>query len=599
MVSIATPRRESGSNWRGITQLLGGIGRRNPWPLITLTILTIIGNTRTGLYVLALGGITQALIDQDRHRAIVWALILLAAGLIEQLYWPFRNHLRSMVGDDAGVFLQTRVLRKAAAIPLEHYEHAPFFNTLIRANDDLGGRSAHIISLLFDLLEVSIMFVSILAPIWFVDARIVWLIIIGCIPLFISNWRIAHAHHDVRTRNAPIELYANKLSDLILQRDAAAEIRLFGTGPRLVQRWLSARSRIADDSIRAVGVVSRAEITGEVFAVIGMAGAMALLVQNMIAGSASLGSLVAAILAITWGVSMVGGVAYRAREVRENSAFLNDIFVFEEEAARFQRSGSNLVSASKTPMTISLQNASFRYPDTDREVVCDLNLEITAGEHIALLGENGAGKSTLVRLIAGLYAPTSGAVYQDGDIATDTRNDIGAVFQDFVRWQFPLRDNVGFGNVQALGDDAGMLTALEKSDLGDLPEELEEGLDTWLGRELGERDLSGGQWQRLAIARAFFRDARLLILDEPTAALDPLAEQHLFERFRELADGKTAITISHRIGPARSADRILVMDRGQIIEDGTHESLMKRDGMYASMFRAQQEWYNQVNDDVD
>lgn len=599
MVSIAPSNQNSVSHWREIARLMGGIGRRNPWSLLALTCIVVVANTRTGLYVLGVGGITQALIDQNRNHAIVWTLVFLAAGIIEQLYWPFRRHLLSIVEDDATVFLQRRVLRRAATVPLEHYEQATFFNTLTRANDNLGGRSSAIITQLFELLQVSIMFVSILAPIWFIDARIVGIIVIGCIPLFITMWRTAYASHAVETLNAPNEIYATKLSDLMLQRDAAAELRLFGTGPALVQRWLGTRSRIADESIQAVGLVSRSELFGEFFACIGIAGALVLLIQNMINGTAPLGALVAAIFAITWGVSMVGGIAYRARELREDSAFLSDIFVFEKTAERFHRPTSLITSTSTKPMTISIRNASFRYPDTDRDVVHGLNLEIAPGEHIALLGENGAGKSTLVRLIAGLYAPTSGEVYQDNAIATDNRDDIGAVFQDFVRWQLPLRDNVGFGNVHALTNDAGMIAALEKSNLGDLLQELGEGLDTWLGREFGERDLSGGQWQRLAIARAFFRDARLLILDEPTAALDPLAEQRLFERFRELAAGKTAITISHRIGPARSADRILVMDRGRIIEDGTHESLMNRDGTYASMFRSQQEWYNQDSMDTD
>ncbi|MCA9833395.1 MAG: ABC transporter ATP-binding protein [Thermomicrobiales bacterium] len=589
MVSIASP---SNSEWHELIRLLSGIGRRNPWPLLALTLLTIVANTRTGLYVLTLGSITQALIDQNRNQAIAWAAVSLGAGLLEQLYWPFRNHLRSIVEDDAGVYLQKRVLRNTAKVPLEHYEYGPFFTTLTRANDNLGERAAAIISSGFDLLQVLVMFVSILAPVWFIDARIVWIILLGCIPVFSTTWRTARAFHDVKTRNAINELYATKLSDLVLQRDAAAEIRLFGTGPELVRRWLGARNRIAQDSVQAVGKISRAQLTGEIFTAASMASAIALLVHNMINGAAPLGSLIAVAFAIVWGVGMVGGSASVIRGVRENSVFLSDIFTFEREASRFKREPIHQISPSTAAMTINLCDASFRYPETDRDVVHNLNLEIAPGEHIALLGENGAGKSTLVRLIAGLYAPTSGKVYQDNCLATDARTDIAAVFQDFVRWQLPLRDNVEFGCITAITDEEAILVALSKSDLRDLPDQLAEGLDTWLGREFGERDLSGGQWQRLAIARAFFRDARLLILDEPTAALDPLAEQRLFERFRELADGKTAITISHRIGPARSADRILVMDQGQIVEDGTHDTLMAQDGLYAAMFRSQQEWYN-------
>jgi ATP-binding cassette subfamily B protein len=215
---------------------------------------------------------------------------------------------------------------------------------------------------------------------------------------------------------------------------------------------------------------------------------------------------------------------------------------------------------------------------------------------VAIVGENVAGKSTLVRLITGLYLPDSGVVRLDG---VDTRSDgfeayqarIAAVFQDYLSYQLPLRDNIGFGAVERPQNDADLMRAAKKANLDGLMDSLDDGLDTWLGRQFGERDLSGGQWQRVALARAFYRDAGLVILDEPTAALDPRAEQALFDRFAELMQDRTAIMISHRLGSARHADRILVMDDGRLVEDGTHEELMAAGGLYAAMFAAQAAWY--------
>lgn len=589
MVSIATPA--SDKLWRQIFDIIREVGKRNPWPLIALILVVVIGNSRTAFFVLALGGITQALIDQNRAQAIIWALVFIGSGLIEQIYWPLKNHLRSMVEDDAAVLLQTRVMRNAAIAPLELYEDATFFNTLTRANDDLGRRATLVLAQALDILQVVILFGGLLAPLWFIDPRLVVFVLIGCSPIFITTWKTATAFHEAKTINAPGERYASRLADLILLRESAAELRLFGTGPEIVNRWLSARFRIASDSTRAVGRVSKSQFTGEVFAAIGLASALVLLVGKFLLGQADLGSLVAVVFAISFSVSLMGSLAEGIRLVRENGAFLGDIFAFEQSASGFSSAAPVEFTAAHGPMSVSLHNVSFHYPNSEHDVVRNVNLEFTAGEHIALLGENGAGKSTLVRLIAGLYSPSEGEVLHNESLVKGASDDVGAVFQDFVRWQLPLRDNIGFGNLRRQSDDALILDALARADLASLPGELDDGLDSWLGREFGDRDLSGGQWQKLAIARAFFRNARLLILDEPTATLDPLAEQRLFERFRHLAADKTTLTISHRIGSARAADRILVMENGTIIEDGTHESLMQLGGTYSSMFRSQQEWY--------
>jgi ATP-binding cassette subfamily B protein len=225
-----------------------------------------------------------------------------------------------------------------------------------------------------------------------------------------------------------------------------------------------------------------------------------------------------------------------------------------------------------------------------------VTLHINAGERIAIVGENGAGKTTLVKLLIGLYQPEAGQVRVDGSVLTPeyaamVQQRVAVVFQDYATYPLTARENIGFGDLSHLWDDAALAEAAARAGVREFIESLPQKYDTYLGRQFGDTDLSGGQWQKIALARAFLRDADLVVLDEPTAAMDPLAELALFERFIELVQGCTAIMISHRLGAARLADRIFVMRDGRVVEEGDHDALMARDGEYARLFRAQAQWY--------
>jgi ATP-binding cassette subfamily B protein len=247
-------------------------------------------------------------------------------------------------------------------------------------------------------------------------------------------------------------------------------------------------------------------------------------------------------------------------------------------------------------MAVEADGLTFRYPGASRPVIRDVCLRIARGERIALVGENGAGKTTLVKLLIGLYQPDTGTVRLDGvplglGHAGQARRRIAAVFQDYATFQLTARENIGFGDLARMHDARALAEAAERAGIADVIARLAQGYDTYLGRQFGETELSGGQWQRLALARAFFRQADLLVLDEPTAALDPLAELALFERFAELVAGRTALMISHRLGVARLADRVLVLQGGMIVEEGHHDALVARGGVYAALFAAQAQWY--------
>lgn len=448
----------------------------------------------------------------------------------------------------------------------------------------------------------------VLGPPRLINPLFVPILIAGFVPGFITQYRTGRVVHEARLKHATGDRLLQRLGTILTDRNAAAELRLFGNGPDLVRRWSDARRRRDDDVLVAEQAKFRASVLGEIGVFAGIAISLIIIVRMLIDQRTPIGSWVTVLVGLEFMLGTVYGLAMTARNVREDSAFLSDFFAFEDEAdaiiARHRREQGSITSSARIAdgratdraMRIVANNVSFSYPDAEHPVVRDVSLTLEAGERVAIVGENGAGKSTLVRLLTGLYTPSAGTVTLDGvdTVSADAeqlRSQIGAVFQDYVPWQMTARENVGMSDLGRIGDDDALKMATDRAGILDLIDDLPDGFDSWLGRQFGERDISGGQWQRIALARAFFRESRFLVMDEPTAALDPLAEQRLFERFSSLAEGKTALTISHRLGPARFADRVIVMNGGRIVESGHHNDLMVRNGPYAKMFRAQAEWY--------
>ena len=284
-----------------------------------------------------------------------------------------------------------------------------------------------------------------------------------------------------------------------------------------------------------------------------------------------------------------------------NNPFLADYFSFLEMAptsvasALTRPAACAAVSTVPTPVGHGLrfEHVTFTYPESDKRVLDDVSFELRAGESVAIVGENGAGNGTLAKLIARLYDPSDGVVLLDGvDLRCYDKLDyyrhVSAVFQDYAHINLSAREAIGFGDVSRLSDDARILQAVDLGGARPVLDDLPHGLDTMLGKTI-ERgvELSGGQWQRLALARAFMRDAQVLILDEPSAVLDPLAERDIYQRFAQLTAGKTTVLISHRLASCKMAHRILVLEHGKIIEQGTHDALMAHGGRYADMFNAQ------------
>jgi ATP-binding cassette subfamily B protein len=281
----------------------------------------------------------------------------------------------------------------------------------------------------------------------------------------------------------------------------------------------------------------------------------------------------------------------------ENSLFLNDLYEFLDLERKIAEPDQPLPVPAPMQVGITFDHVNFQYPNSPREVLRDVSLEIEPGEVIALVGENGSGKTTLIKLLCRLYEPTSGQIKLDNINlnrfeSPQLRQHISIIFQDYVKYNLTARENIRFGNLDIADESESIVEAARRADAHDVIASLPRGYDTVLGKlfESGE-ELSIGQWQKVALARAFLRDSQIIVLDEPTSAMDPKAEYEVFLKFRELLNGRSAILISHRLSTVRMADRIYVLDKGSIVESGTHSELMKRAGTYADLFEKQAQHY--------
>jgi len=387
------------------------------------------------------------------------------------------------------------------------------------------------------------------------------------------------------------------------RRDEAKEVRIFTLAGHLFSRWLSLARRLAVERRQVEVRHSWLTLGADFIAAAAYAGCL-LLLSSLVAGAkVSFGGYAMLMQALQRFSGRLDQVMRHFATLHEQSLYLGDLYEFleidaperPEWRAPLEEEDSGGAVEVPSSAEIELRGVSFAYPGSDRLVLRGIDLTIKAGERIALIGENGAGKSTLVRVIMGLYQPTEGQVLLNGVDLREIpekklRRCFAAVFQEFVKYQFPAGENIRFGRLED-AEPWEVAEAAQLAGAASFIEQLPQGYETLLGRPLGGVDLSGGQWQKLAIARALIRKAPVVILDEPTAALDPQSEAEVYRQFGEMTRGRTAILISHRLGSARLADRIVVLKEGRIVEMGSHDELVALGGEYARLFELQAQWY--------
>ncbi len=379
--------------------------------------------------------------------------------------------------------------------------------------------------------------------------------------------------------------------------ETAKEVKIFGLADFIINRFKTLSDQFyADNSKLAV----KRSAWGTFFSVLGSIGyyaAYGFIIYQTVTGKTSVGTLTFLAGSFRQLSSLMESMLNRFTTVSQGAIYLNDFLEFFEIKPKISVAKNPLAFPNPIKQGFTFENVGFQYHNSESWANRHLNFTLHPGEKLALVGENGAGKTTLVKLLARLYDPSEGRILLDGiDLKEyaidDLRLNLGIIFQDYLRYQMTLSQNIAVGNISEISNKALIQKAAEESLADALAEKLPNHYNQWLGRRFNDGvELSGGEWQKVALARAYMKDAQVLILDEPTAALDARAEYEVFQRFAQMTKGKSAVLISHRFSTARLADRILVLDKGTVLEAGTHEELIFKNSRYAELFRLQAKGY--------
>ena len=498
----------------------------------------------------------------------------------------------SLLGDLYLQHISVRVIEHASKLDITAFENPDFYDRLERAKAQATDRIA-MIQMVGTLIQLVLTTVSLSLLIAKYSPWLLLLLIAGTIPALLGESHFAFLGYAKNFMQTPLRRKMDYLRDLGGSKEAAKELKLFGLRDFLIESFSGMANTIFDQN---VDLSKRKLAAGTFLSLLATAGyysAYALVLWDTIRGRFEIAVLVILTTAILQVSANLQQIFVNASGVADQALFLTDLLGFFAMEPTVRSKPDAIKIPRPIRQGVEFRNVSFAYPGTTRLVLKDFNFHLRPGERVALIGENGQGKTTIVKLITRLYDPTEGQILIDGvDLREydmeDLCHEIGVIFQDYMRYEMTARDNIAVGRIE----ERDRLDRIEQAAQMSLADEaiarLPAGIDQQLGRRFeGGVDLSGGEWQRMALARAYLRDAQLLILDEPTAALDARSEQEVFQRFAELTKGKMALLISHRFSTVKMTDRIVVLSHGVLTEEGTHEELIRHGGLYAEMFEMQ------------
>ena len=543
--------------------------------------------------------------DEADFASLAPALLLLAAvGTAVAFANLARTEQQRLLAETVGRYATARVLDVSSSVELIAYEQPEFADRLQRAVSNAGSRPLQVANGLLGFIGGVIALLALSVALLSFQPLFLVVVLVAYVPAWVASNRAGRLLHDFAVLQTERDRRRMYLFMVLTRREEAAEVRSYGLG-RYLHGW---HDRLYDQRIHDMREVVRRRlrlgVAGQLVSALVLPAAVAVLVWLISEGRTTVASAVASAGALVLLNGRLSSLVRSASQLYEGSLFLEDFTGFIEQARTVSvpRAGdpASLPGAPSAPdrfSRLAVDGVSFTYPSRAEPSLRDVSLTIDAGEIVALVGENGSGKTTLAKLLAGLYAPGEGSISWDGvDIADfdadQLRRSTAVIFQDFVKYRLTAGENVTMGRYERYDDEEAMVAAARAAGAHDFIEELPKGYRTRMGPQfIGGSDLSVGQWQRVAMARAFFRDAPFVILDEPTASLDPRAERELFENIRSIFAGRSVLVISHRFANVRSADRIYVLADGKVAERGSHDELMAVGGLYAELFTMQASTY--------
>lgn len=594
---VESPWRDRLSALRNLPPVLRILWDSGPSVVVWGLIIRVIVATLPIAIAKVAALILQNIADVLRGQALphdFWILVGTEVGLnvIFGLLMHAMDYSDSLLANRYTQYVSVRVMEQASRLDLTTYENPVFYDRLerarVQATDRLG-----MIQQMGRLIQQVITTLTFTAVLAWASPWLVLLLALGVLPSFLGETHFAFLGYAKNFRQTPAKRQMDYLRQVAGSREGAKEVKLFGLYKFFTNKFETLAHQIYLEDV----ALSRSKlIVGGMLGVIGTLGyysAYIYVIWRTLGGDYNIGKFTFLTTSIQQASSNLQQVFSTVSGIADQALFLTDLIAFFEMEPTVQ----SKPDGKKMPVPIrrgfEFRNVSFTYPGTERTVLHNFNFTLSPGERIALIGENGQGKTTVVKLITRLYDPTEGEILLDGvdlrDYALDDlHRHIGVIFQDFMRFEMTARENIAVGRVDQPHSDSDLEDAAHKSLADDVIGKLSGGYDQMLGRRFeGGVELSGGEWQKIALARAYLRDAQLLILDEPTAALDARSELEVFERFAELTLGKMALLISHRFSTVRMADRIVVLSGGHLIEEGNHEQLMRAGGLYSEMFEMQ------------
>lgn len=587
-------------------RILSLLWKANPYYLVLVFVLNILASLIPAANVL----LTQLLVTQvglvieNQAKSIFLVFFLFALlGLLREVIRILSENYEAIYSELLNNQINILLMEKANSLPYKYFEDSDAYDKLQRVREDSTFRPFQIFQ---QILSVKGSIITIFSVAGVLLLWKWWLAVILLLIPFIFSFsllRVGEEEFQINWRRATNRRRQYYILGLMTSDSSAKEVKAFDVGPRLIEKYRYFYSKFFKEDKQLILKRTRVTLSLQTIGIIAVIGMQYFVIQQTIAGVLTIATMIAYIQAISQTQSTSSNLMYTLFMMYQNNRYVRQLFEFLDINEMEDKESLIVGSFPKRERNSGLvfRNVSFKYPGTNQYVLKNVSFHLKPGETLAIVGENGSGKTTIVKLLVRLYELEEGDITYNGRSIKsysirEWREIIGAVFQDFIRYELTAKENIALGNWRFAEDKIRIKNAAKYSGALTIIEKLPQGMETQLGKWFKEGiQLSGGQWQKIAIARAYMRDADIYILDEPTAALDPKAEKEVFEKFKELTKNKMGIFISHRYSTVQNASKILVLQKGKVIESGSHSTLMEIDGVYASLYRLQASSYLEKN----